>query len=277
LGRPLFATPPASDLPRLEADLAAARADLAANPNDPEKIIWVGRRLGYLWRMREAVDVYTEGLNRFPSHAPLYRHRGHRRISLRRFDEAIADLQRAAELIEGKPDDVEPDGQPNARNIPLTSTAFNVWYHLGVAHYLKGDDAKALEAFRNTLSHRRGYDDNLVAVTDWMYLCLRRLGRHEEAQALLAPIHANMDIIENSAYHRRLLLYKGWLTPDDLLGAPATGTDGATLAYGVAQWMLFTGREAEGAALMRKLVSGDLWPAFAFIAAEADLSRRGER
>ena len=33
--------------------------------------------------------------------------------------------------------ETEPDGIPNKLNMPLSSTQFNVWYDLALAHYLK--------------------------------------------------------------------------------------------------------------------------------------------
>jgi tetratricopeptide (TPR) repeat protein len=274
LGRPLYAQPAGADIAKLEANLARARAELDADPTDADRLIWVARRLGYLWRMNESVEVLTRAISLHPNDARLYRHRGHRYISLRRFNDAEADLRRAAELIAGRPEDVEPDGAPNARGVPLTTTAFNVWYHLGLARYLKGDSAGALEAYRETMKHTRGYDDNLVAVTDWMYMTLRRLGRDEEAAALLDPIHPQMDIIENRAYHRRLLMYKGLLEPDALLSLETAGDlDLATRGYGLGFWHWRQG-DGEGArATWERVVTGPYWPAFGFIAAEVELSR----
>lgn len=295
--------PPGPERARQEALLDEARAAWAADPEDPDKLIWVGRRLGYLWRMREAIAVYTEGLRRWPDYAPLYRHRGHRYISLRQFDRAIADLERAAQLIRGRPDVVEPDGLPNSRGVPLTTLGFNVWYHLGLARYLRGDFEQALAAWRQAMDYTRGYDDNRVAVLDWMYMTLRRLGRDAEAAELLEPVRADMDIIENHAYHRRLLMYKGLLSPQDLLASamadapqpagdeartPATGTapagtprsgpggrdtDIATYGCGVGTWYLYTGQRERALELCRQVVAGPAWPAFGFIAAEVELRR----
>ena len=49
-----------------EAKLAAARAALQQAPDDRDAWIWVGRRLGYLGRYQDAIDVYTEALERWP-------------------------------------------------------------------------------------------------------------------------------------------------------------------------------------------------------------------
>ncbi len=273
LGEPLFAIPPGPDRDDLDANLSAAREELASAPDDPERIIWVGRRLGYLWRMREAIQVYTDGIARHPDHAPLYRHRGHRYISVRKFDLAIDDLERAAVLIEGRPDEVEPDGMPNERNIPLTTTGFNVWYHLGLARYLKGDFEGAVRAYNETMKHTRDLDDNVVAVSDWLYMALCRLGRHSEAAAVLDRITPEMDIIENRSYHRRLLLYKGDVGPEDAAVGGEGDLDRATLGYGVGNWHYCRGETARAREIFEQVVEGGYWPAFGTIAAEADLAR----
>jgi tetratricopeptide (TPR) repeat protein len=274
LGRLLYAGPPGGDTAKLDADLAAARSELAADPNDPDKIIWVGRRLGYLWRMNEAVEVFTRGIEQHPDYAPLYRHRGHRFISLRRFDDAIADLERAATLIQDQRDEIEPDGAPNPRNIPLTTTNFNVWYHLGVARFMKVDYAGAINAFRRANTFGRAYKDNIVATADWMYLAHRRLGQDREAAAILDYIDPNWEMIENTAYHRRLLMYKGLISPNDLLNLEsASELDLATLGYGLGMWHILAGEQAKGEGILQRVVDGPYWPAFGFIAAEVELAR----
>ena len=274
LSRPLRPPPPGANVSKLEADLAEARARLAEAPDDPERIVWVGRRLGYLWRINEAIEVYTEGIAAHPNYPPLYRHRGHRYISLRRFDDAIADLERAAHLLASRPDEIEQDGMPNARNIPLTTTGFNVWYHLALARYLIGDYTGALTAYRETMKHTRDIPDNVVAVTDWMYTTLRRLGRHDEAAALLEDMTPDMEIIENHSYHRRIQMYKGLIAPKDLLDVDnASDLDLATLGYGLGAWHLANGDRADAIGVFDKVVAGPYWPAFGFIAAEADVRR----
>ena len=278
LGRPLHAESRTADRSQLEDNLALAHRQLAENPDDSARIVWVGRRLGYLGRLQEAIRVYTDGIAKHPKYAPLYRHRGHRYISVRQFDNAIDDLEVAAVLIEGKPDEIEPDGVPNSRNIPLTTTAFNVWYHLGLARYLKGDHEGALAAYRETMKYTQGYDDNIVAVTDWMYMTLRRLDRDEEATALLDRITPDMEIIENDAYYRRCLMYKGWIKPSELLDVEnASGLDLATLGYGLGNWHLDYGDETKAIETFKWLISGNSRSAFGFIAAETDLARMKAR
>jgi tetratricopeptide (TPR) repeat protein len=261
---------------KLEEALAAQRAD----PDDEEAAIWVGRRLAYLGRYVDAVAAFTEGLARHPQSHRLLRHRGHRFITLRRFDEAIADLDRAALLIEGVADEPEPDGMPNAQNVPRSTTNSNILYHLGLAHFLRGELEPALAAYRGCLDFCAN-DDMLCATSYWLYLTLARLGRGDAAAAVLAPIRADMEILENFAYHRLLLFFKGELTEEGILategGEPAGGgqapIDHATVAYGVGAWHLIGGRGERARAIFREVVRGDAWAAFGFIAAEAELAR----
>ena len=70
---------------------ATAKKAFENNPNDPENIIWYGRRTAYLAKYKEAIQIYSNGIKKFPNNAKLYRHRGHRYISIRKFDEAIED------------------------------------------------------------------------------------------------------------------------------------------------------------------------------------------
>jgi tetratricopeptide (TPR) repeat protein len=273
LGKPLVAPPLADDVrARLEADLAAARTALDRAPNDADARIWVGRRLGYLGRYRDAIAMFTEGVERFPKDARFLRHRGHRYITVREFDKAVADLERADALVAGTPDEVEPDGQPNPRNIPLTTLQSNIRYHLALAYYLKGDFAKAAPVWQRARDAVKN-PDNLVSATHWLYLTLRRLGRSEDAARALDAIAPGLDVVENGSYYSLCQMYKGSRTVDDVLAAAGTGPSGAAVVYGVSAWHAINGRTAEARALWRRLVDGPDWAPFGVIAAEADLAR----
>jgi len=277
LGKPLVSPPVADGVrARLEADLAAARSALDRAPADPDARIWVGRRLAYLGRYRDAIAVFTEGVERFPKDARFLRHRGHRYITVREFDRAVADLERADALVAGTPDEVEPDGQPNPRNIPLTTLQSNIRYHLALAYYLKGDYAKAAPVWQRARDAVKN-PDNLVSATHWRYLTLRRLGRSDEAARALDAIAPGLDVIENASYYSLCQMYMGTRTADDVLGAAGTGPSGAAVVYGVSAWHAIQGRRAEARALWQRLVEGPDWAPFGVIAAEADLAREHER
>lgn len=268
---------PDSTRERLENNLAAADAAYAAEPDNEETIIWRGRRLAYLSRYQEAIDVFSEGIERFPDSYRLLRHRGHRYISTRRLNLAVLDLAAAAELTAGHEDQIEPDGAPNALGIPLGTDKFNIWYHLALAHYLQGDFEAALIAYEECMAVS-GNPDLLVATSDWMVMTLRRLGRESETTPLLDAITADMEIIENDSYHRRLLMYKGELEAEDLLDLrsvddPDQAVNIATQGYGVGNWYLTQGDEARAIEVYDRILEGTSWAAFGYIAAEADLAR----
>lgn len=260
---------------RLDSMLNIARRNFEADPSE-ENYIWLGRRVAYLSRYNEAIKIFSDGIEKYPESFRLFRHRGHRYISIREFDKAVADLQQAAALMQGHPLEIEPDGQPNRLNIPLGTTQFSVWYHLGLAHYLSGNFKDGLMAYEACMKVS-DKDDLIVATADWLYMTYRRLGMEEEAAALLEMISEDMEIIENDSYHLRLLMYKGIRTPESLLEINPDVEDPdlsvATQGYGLGNWYLYNGDSAKAKDIFERVVSGKHWAAFGFIAAEAELAR----
>jgi len=268
--------PPLSDSLRAahEAQLATARAAYERAPENVDSIVWLGRRTAYLGRYREAIEIYTRGLATHAGEPHLLRHRGHRFITIRQLDSAVLDLTAAARAAARQPDEVEPDGLPNARNQPRGTLRTNIQYHLGLARYLLGDYERAAIAFLRTRRTAEN-DDMRVAAGYWLYLTARRASLPEEAREVMAWVRPDLDVIENHTYHRLLLLYAGRLPVDSILpgGTPAT-LDDVTAAYGVAAWHMLNGRGPEAAALLdRILAARERWPAFGYIAAEADRAR----
>ena len=269
-GTALFSSPPSKNA--LE-NLDKARSDYETQSDDADSIIWLGRRLAYTGDYRAAIRVFSEGIAKHPDDARMYRHRGHRYITIREFRRAIADLEKAAALIEGTENETEPDGLPNALNKPISSLHGNIWYHLGLAYYLVQDWENALRAYDNGFGVGRN-DDNRVSTTHWRFSILRRMGESQKAEDVLVPIRADMEIIENMSYHRLCLFYKGELSLDELMGDAEDSPAGAAVAYGVANWMATGGDPARGAQMLDALTATEGWAGFGFIAAEADLAAR---
>jgi tetratricopeptide (TPR) repeat protein len=267
-GKPLFSSPPND---RVVAALASAKQDYDENPDDADNIIWYGRRVAYTGDYRRAIDIFSEGVEKFPDDARMYRHRGHRYVSIREFDRAIADLERASELIEGTENETEPDGAPNALNIPVSSLHGNIWYHLGLAYYLKQDWDNAYRAYRNGFDAGRN-DDNRVSTTHWLYMILQRKGDPEAAAKVLDVISADMNVIENMSYHNLCLFYKGELTMNELIGENEDSPAGAAVMYGAANWYFYNGNVEKATEMLRGMLDTDGWSGFGVIAAEADLA-----
>lgn len=260
---------------KLDSNLAEAQKNFDADASE-ENYIWLGRRLAYKVKYNKAIEVFTEGIEQYPNSYKLYRHRGHRYLSQRKFDAAIEDFTKAAELMPATPLELEPDGIPNKINQPLSSTQFNVWYHLGLAHYLKGEFDKAEQAYLKCMEVSDN-DDLITATVDWLYMTYRRQGKIDEAKKLLEKITADMTIIENDSYFKRLNLYKGSLSVDSVLNVSSTSTDAdlalATQGYGVGNWYLYNGDTVQAIGVFERVVGGKHFSAFGFIAAEADLAR----
>ena len=252
------------------ANFQQAKTVFEANPTDVEALIWYGRRTAYLGRYQQAIAIYTEGIKNFPQDARLYRHRGHRYISIRNYEAAIADLEKAASLIQGTADQIEPDGMPNAQNIPLSSLHSNVWYHLGLAYYLSQRYEKAYSAYLKCRESGANYD-NIVSSTHWLYLIQLRLGNPERADSLLAPIQKEGVVIENQSYADLCQLYKGWISPDTLLQASPGNPSNDAVNYGLANWYLHQGDSSKGIQLLEALVAGKAYTSFGYLAAEGDL------
>jgi len=273
LGEPLVVQALApEDEARMEARLAEARAVWEQDRDDADALIWVGRRTGYLGRYREAIGIFSDGMARHPADARMYRHRGHRYLTVREIDHAIADFEKAAELMASQPDEIEPDGLPNARNIPTGTLHSNVWYHLALGQYLKGDFSRAADTWtqaRDSLDNA----DNLVAASYWLYLSLRRAGRPDDAAAVLQPITADLDVIENTEYHQLLRMFQGERTPEDLLAAAGEDSGGSASRYGVGAWYLVKGRRVEAESLWKSILEGPDWASFGYLAAEAEMAR----
>jgi len=270
-GEPLLRPQPeAKD--KLEPLLEAAQREYVASPQSVDAAVWVGRRLAYLGRYREAIEWYSAALARHGDEPKLLRHRGHRWLTIRCIEEARADFEPAPRLLDTKPDEVEPDGIPNSRNQPISSLHSNVWYHLALAEFLLRQDEQALaasEAGRRVSTN----PDRLVSQTYWQYLILRRLGRESEAKAILDPIIESLDIVENYAYLRLLLVYKGLASEEEVLLGATGEIEMPTLAYGLGMRALFDGNAVKAKVLFERATSGPAWPAFGFLAAEAELAR----
>ena len=258
-----------------ELKLADAFTAYTRENESADSTIWLGRRLAYMGNYKDAIRLYGKALRYYPNDARLWRHRGHRFITRRCFDEAIADLKKAAELTEGKPDEVEPDGIPNAKNTPVSTLQTNIWYHLGLAYYLKGDLRNALKAYEKCRELSKN-NDMRVATAYWQYMTLRRLGERKDADAMLAKFDTDIEVIENDDYLRLLKLNKGEVKAETLLSTirgDADSLSSASLGYGIGNYFLYNGDKEKAMMIFKKIVEGNQWASFGYIAAEVELSR----
>jgi len=271
LGDTLYASSPYAGGAAMK-NFTTAKADYDADPRNADNIIWYGRRNAYLGKYREAIKIFTEGIKKHPEDARMYRHRGHRYITLREYDRAIIDFELAAKLINGTEDVIETDGQPNAQNIPVSSLHQNIWYHLGLAYYVKNDMENALRVYRKGIESSLN-DDMLAATTHWLYMTLRRMGKDEDAKQCLEPIKKEMNIIENQAYHNLCLLYKSEVSTENLSNSEFSSIMNDAADYGIGNWYYYNGDKEKAKEIFEKLLKQKGWASFGYLAAESDYSR----
>ena len=258
----------------MERDLRLAQVQAAKDPSDAEALIWLGRRLGYLGRYHDAIEVFTIGLQTHPEDARFLRHRGHRWITLRCLDSAVSDLRRAAALVKGRPDDVEPDGMPNAKNIPTSTLQSNIWYHLGLALYLKREYRAASHAWRECLKVSKN-NDMFVSAANWHHLTLLRMGRKGGARRFLRKVDPDMELIENADYLAILRLYIDNTDPDEARRTfkGREGLSSASFGYGLGCYLLMRGDDGGARQVFDRILSGGQWASFGHIAAESETLR----
>ena len=250
-----------------------AKAKYEKESSNADAIIWYGRRTAYLGKYQDAIDVFSEGIEKHPEDARMYRHRGNRYITTRQYDKAIADFEKAVILIQGKEDIIEPDGLPNDRNIPLSTLHGNIWYHLGLTYYLQNNMESALMAYSNRTVTEK-YPDNLVSGGYWLYMIQRRLDKLDDASASIANVTKDMDIIENMSYHQMCLFFKGLISEEDIANQTLGTSSSDVLAYGLGNWYLYEKGDASKAKVIyeRLLEKGNKY-SFAYLVAESDYKR----
>ena len=268
--------------------LAEARQEYEKDSMNAEAILWLGRREAYPGNYKKAIDVFTRGIALHPNDARFYRHRGHRYITLRCFDKAIEDLVKAATLIQGQPDETEPDGIPNEKNTPVSTLRTNTYYHLGLAYFLIGQYEKAEKAYYRGIVASKN-DDMLVAMVNWLYITELSQGKTEEAENFFAIVPRTPKLIENGDYLSLLYYYVHNPAENEierytntLLSRTATGKDSmsvgaATLFFGAGYYARLKGMPEKAKLFFEKAMATKQWSSFGYIAAEAALQKQNEK
>ena len=105
-------------------DLKALEAKIAADPDNSELWMEKGLLLAGSSLYREACECYAHAIALDPFNGILYRHWAHRMLSQWRFEDACAGFTIASRLI--------PEN-------------WDVWYHLGLSHFLPGGGTEYVE------------------------------------------------------------------------------------------------------------------------------------
>lgn len=235
-------------------EVSAIDKKIMENPHCGD--LWMERGLALSKQrlFRHASDSYSCAIMKDPFKGIYYRHRGHRFISCFRFEDACADFVLASRLI--------PEN-------------WDVWYHLGLSYFLLGDYENAACSYKTCLDITDKNDDGaIIAVSNWLWITLMRLGEKEKAQAVIDNIGEDMDYGENISYYNLLLMYKGLINPDELLALAENDQDFVTMGFGLSNYYSLIGQcEKTNETIDAVFAKGegtDNMYAFGYIAATVD-------
>jgi Flp pilus assembly protein TadD len=233
--------------------LEAFEEAIALDPKNAEFPLGKCRALAAASRHEQAIPACSESLRLNPGNAEALRDRGHYYLNLGQVEPALADLTRAA---------------------ALAPTDRGVYYHLGVAYYLKGDFARAAGAYQSCLANSKVPDT--IECIAWLYPSLVRAGRKQDAAALLDRVQADPNITGHPAWYLdRLLLFKGARTEEQVaanLNAEG-GLSMSSIGYSLGLWHLLSGRPQNARDYFQKAVATRFTPAWGYRCAEAELAR----
>lgn len=258
------------DASTFQRQLKRAYERYLEKPEEIDIIIEYGRKLSNIGLYYESIKVFSEGLEKHPSSFRLLRHRGHRYITIRQFDLAIDDLQRAAFYSRPAKNEIELDDIRKRNKSFISNDKFNIYYYLGIAHYLKGSYDKCISSFKKCATFANN-DELKVCVTHWFYLTYQKIGNEKAANDLLLPITRKTKAIYNSEYLNLLMVYKGLYEPATVLSY-AENEDKSinpVLGYGIANWYLFKGEIEKPTRILDLVLQSHSWDCLEYIATES--------
>lgn len=245
-----------------DEDLKALEEKITADPDNSELWMKKGLKLADSSLYREAGECYAHAIALDPFNGILYRHWAHRMLSQWRFEDACAGFTIASRLI--------PEN-------------WDVWYHLGLSHFLLGEYEKAAAAYQRCLELSTK-EDELIAVCDWYYMTELRLGDRAAAEKLLENIHEDFDPGDNTAYFRRLLMYKGIVKPEEVLPKDLSSLDALeliTMGFGLSNYYYYNGEEEKSNQVLDMILKAgdehDCYFAFGYLAAKVDKTKRSAK
>lgn len=236
-----------------EKALTAFERAIALDPKIAEFHLRKCRVLAGLRRHSEAISACSEALRLRPNSSEALRDRGHHYLNLGKIEQGMKDLKKAESQ---KKDDR------------------GIYYHLGLAYYLRGDFAKAAKAYQGCLANSND-DATRIECSAWLYPSLRRAGREADARELLDSIQITSLPGHPGNYLDRILLFKGLKTEDEVRKTMLleSGLSESTVGYGIGLWHLLNGRRELAREYFKKAVASNYTVSWGYRASEAELKR----
>lgn len=279
LGKELFYSIPTDEAStntqkQIAAVVEKSLLNMKSEPKEPVHYILAGF---YTWLLRDlssSLEIFDKGTENCPESYELYWYKTLLKTTMRDLAGAIADAERATELIEGIPDHgidqrvfvhLDPHGHRSS------TIHFMIWYHLGMAYYLNGDLEKAKQAYIECNNFIYG-NCSLVSRSCWFYPVLRELGEYDQAAALIAGIDDDIKIIADLPYGEQSLLFKGTLSVEDVQArVDGDGKLHIIHEYAIAYWHYTQGNLEIAKVLFERVCARPEIGAYVQIAAEAKL------
>lgn len=245
-------TYPAATQKRLDENIAIARSALAIAPDREDHYIWLGRHLDYAGRVCEAVEAFNAGLAKFPDSYKLYRFRARDLTRARQFKAALADYEAALRLMGDSPDIFEIDGLPNKLHLTISTYRGNIVYYHAQTSFATGDYPTLILGMATALdlSFPFARDDMHVPTAYWSYLALRKMGRHDEARALIAAVPDGLNLIENDIYYDAVKVMQKKIKPEAL-----AATKDSTIKFAIAMEYRFDGNERKAQQIFQEILA----------------------
>jgi tetratricopeptide (TPR) repeat protein len=233
--------------------LAAADRAVAVAPHEAQGYSLRCRALAGLRRHEEAIAACGESLRLNPGDPHALRDRGHYYLNLGKIDPALADLREAESR---------------------TKMDRGIYYHLGMAYYLRGDFKEAAAAYEGCL--RTSSDEGArVECQAWLYPSLRRAGRDADARSLLQSLNTRSLPGHPGNYLDRLLLFAGVRTEQNVSSTMAA--EGAlsetTVGYSIGLWHLLEGRPDRAREYFERILKTGYSTSWGYRAAESEMKR----
>jgi len=236
-----------------------------------QNYIDLGNSYASIYQFNNAIKIYTDGLALYPNSFKLLRFRAHRLLSIRKVDEALADLEKALGFMdETYANEVEygVDGKMQG------TYEHWIYYHLGLGNYLKGNYEKAISAYENCLRTSASGLDKAGSVY-WLSTCYFKAQDTEKGEQILADFVFDPDTDLNYSYSLRILLHQGKKKPQDLMDTDKPieeWTKGeVSLAFDIGNWYIRKGQEAKGLSIHQKLLGSPYWNVWVYVVTEKDL------